>query len=698
MRACAGCAAPRSAASAAARLTPAAITGPARRGDTTTCTITSGCAASATHATTRTAGGGRRAPTRRPYTYHHGGRDHEGEGEPDRGGARGRRRGAGRGAGEAGPGVQAGAEGQSTAPGLRAERRPGGRGQGRRGRAVRGAARGHPGLPRPAEGGGPVSVVSRPWTYVSLFSGVGGLDLGVKLACPAARCLLYVEGEIFACEVLAKCIEEGRLDDAPIWTDVRSIDYGPWRHQAGGVVAGFPCPPVSVAGRRKGTGDERWLWPQVWRAYRETGARWLFVENVPGLLTANDGDAFNAILTDLAQGGLSAEWLHLQAADVGASHKRDRFWLLAHRADEGRGLRGSTRVPPRRPAGTLECRGGGDVAHREGGRPEGIAGGGGGQGLCRGGHEAAQEPQWQDEGRSGQDVRHVALDGGGGDVADRHGGERDGRANRGVSGAQPYGHDLGRRGGDVADARCERRQQDARGASGHEAADGRARRHGREPDGDHQSERLHPKLADAECDGHEGRQPAGGAEAAVRRRPAERGREAMEHTEGDGRGQGRAEHGVRGGRHAAADCVGSGVGGVGPDADGPVADALRGGGDGPHVGLEPGHVAADALGAGQGPAAGAASGAARPLFAPGPARREWWAAVLQDAPWLAPALSEEEAQCLLRGVAPGTAAQLDFAHRVDRLRALGNLAQPLCSATSFSLLHKRLTGLWPWES
>ncbi|OHD19774.1 MAG: hypothetical protein A2Y38_22340 [Spirochaetes bacterium GWB1_59_5] len=175
---------------------------------------------------------------------------------------------------------------------------------------------------------------------VSLFSGIGGLDLGVRAGLGgASRTVLYVEREAFPAAVLAAQMEVGALDAAPIWTDVAAFDYGPYRGRVCGVVAGFPCPPVSVAGKRKGTVDARWLWPECVRALRETDADWGFFENVGGLLSANDGAAFGNILRDLAALGFDAEWIALRAFDVGAPHRRERVFVLAHRAGRGCGRR-----------------------------------------------------------------------------------------------------------------------------------------------------------------------------------------------------------------------------------------------------------------------------------------------------------------------------------------------------------------------
>lgn len=120
-------------------------------------------------------------------------------------------------------------------------------------------------------------------------------------------------------------MEEGALAKAPIWTDLRSFPTARLRGFVEVVTAGFPCQPVSVAGKRHGEDDERWLWDDVWRVVREVGARYLFVENVPGLLSKG----FATIVGDLAAGGWIAEWDCVPAAAVGAPHRRDRVFLLA---------------------------------------------------------------------------------------------------------------------------------------------------------------------------------------------------------------------------------------------------------------------------------------------------------------------------------------------------------------------------------
>ena len=160
--------------------------------------------------------------------------------------------------------------------------------------------------------------------YISLCSGIGGLDLGVKAAFPNARCVCYVERESFAASVLVARMEDSSLDKAPVWSDLTTFDCAPWRGSVDFVVAGFPCQPVSVAGRRKGEGDERWIWEHVIRVVREVGCRYVFLENVAGLLSMGCG----RVLGDLAQSGFDAEYMCIQASDVGAPHKRSRWFCL----------------------------------------------------------------------------------------------------------------------------------------------------------------------------------------------------------------------------------------------------------------------------------------------------------------------------------------------------------------------------------
>ena len=102
------------------------------------------------------------------------------------------------------------------------------------------------------------------------------------------------------------------------------------------ICGGFPCQPVSHAGRRKGKADDRWLWPEFYRIIREVRPRWALIENVRGLLSADAGRIFAGILRDLAQAGYDADWDIVSAASVGAPHLRERVFVVAHTERRGR--------------------------------------------------------------------------------------------------------------------------------------------------------------------------------------------------------------------------------------------------------------------------------------------------------------------------------------------------------------------------
>ena len=102
------------------------------------------------------------------------------------------------------------------------------------------------------------------FNVLSVCSGTGGLDLGLRLAVPCARTVCYLEREAYAAAVLAARMEEEALDAAPIWTDLRTFDGKPWRGVVDCVLGGYPCQPFSFAGKRAGENDERHLWPDDW--------------------------------------------------------------------------------------------------------------------------------------------------------------------------------------------------------------------------------------------------------------------------------------------------------------------------------------------------------------------------------------------------------------------------------------------------
>jgi DNA (cytosine-5)-methyltransferase 1 len=160
---------------------------------------------------------------------------------------------------------------------------------------------------------------------LALFAGAGGGILGGKLL--GWRTVCAVEWEPYAASVLAQRQNDGLLSPFPIWDDVRTFDGRPWRGLVDVVSGGFPCQDISVAGKGAGiTGERSGMWTHMARIVGEVRPRFVFVENSPALLTRGLG----VVLGDLAALGYDCRWTVLGAADVGAPHQRDRFWLVAH--------------------------------------------------------------------------------------------------------------------------------------------------------------------------------------------------------------------------------------------------------------------------------------------------------------------------------------------------------------------------------
>ena len=208
-------------------------------------------------------------------------------------------------------------------------------------------------------------------TYISLYTGGGGLDLGFRLANPDAVPLLYVERELPAAALVVDHIEAGLLDAAPVWADTGTLDCKPFADKVDWIIGGFPCQPFSVAGKQRGTEDQRWLWEHIRRLAVEIRPRYLFLENTPGLLVHS---GIGTILGDLSEIGFDAEWTSVRASDVGAPHRRERVFLLAYsdssRSTSNTGDNGEERSvseEERQPeySATVSGRGSSDVAHSD---------------------------------------------------------------------------------------------------------------------------------------------------------------------------------------------------------------------------------------------------------------------------------------------------------------------------------------------
>ena len=161
-------------------------------------------------------------------------------------------------------------------------------------------------------------------TFGSLFAGIGGFDLGLERA--GMKCRWQVEIDAYAGSVLAK-----HWPGVTRWGDVRTFPVGdPADWQVDLICAGVPCQPVSHAGKQKGASDERWMWGEALRVVADLCPRFFVAENPIGLLNHDGGRTFHGILRAFASVGYVCEWHVISASAVGAPHRRERVWLVAH--------------------------------------------------------------------------------------------------------------------------------------------------------------------------------------------------------------------------------------------------------------------------------------------------------------------------------------------------------------------------------
>ena len=168
---------------------------------------------------------------------------------------------------------------------------------------------------------------TRTTNVLSICSGLGGIELGIEAALAGrTRTVCYVENEASAGSLLAARMEDGSLDPAPIWTDLRTFDPEPWRGLVSLVAGGFPCQPHSVAGNKLGEDDPRELSGEVLRIAAGLGYPTLFLENVPGIMRFY----YENIRPRLQGMGYTTQEGLFTAAETGAPHRRQRLFILAH--------------------------------------------------------------------------------------------------------------------------------------------------------------------------------------------------------------------------------------------------------------------------------------------------------------------------------------------------------------------------------
>lgn len=174
-------------------------------------------------------------------------------------------------------------------------------------------------------------------TYISLYSGGGGLDIGFRMAVPEARAVCYVEHEASAAALLVDHMQAGLLDDAPCWTDALTFNSRPWRGRVDWLIGGPPCQPFSAAGKLLGADDPRNMWPVTLRMVAEIQPVGCFFENVPSADSL--WYVYENVIPGLSALGYTVEAGIFSALEVGAPHQRERIFILAHDFNRRRGER-----------------------------------------------------------------------------------------------------------------------------------------------------------------------------------------------------------------------------------------------------------------------------------------------------------------------------------------------------------------------
>lgn len=192
---------------------------------------------------------------------------------------------------------------------------------------------------------------------LSLFAGIGGIDLGLHWT-GGFETVGWCEREPFCRRVM-----EHHWPGLWNHDDITTLDPDDAVRGCGGIdliCGGAPCQPVSTAGKRRGADDARWLWPDMARVIRGVRPRWVLAENVPGLRSLGA----DAVLGDLEAAGYACWPVVVGAGDVGAPHRRKRVFIVAHRDERGR-IQGAE---VQRPRTTKPDDGGAAMAHGNGPR------------------------------------------------------------------------------------------------------------------------------------------------------------------------------------------------------------------------------------------------------------------------------------------------------------------------------------------
>ena len=166
--------------------------------------------------------------------------------------------------------------------------------------------------------------------HLDLFSGIGGFSLGLENA-GLVKTVAFCDFDKYCQQVLQK-----NFPGVPVYGDVKELNYD--KLKADGInkidiiTGGYPCQPFSVAGRKKGEEDPRHVWPEMFRLIRELKPSWVIGENVGNHVKLG----LDTVLSNLESEGYSARTFSISASSIGANHKRERVWIVAHSERLGR--------------------------------------------------------------------------------------------------------------------------------------------------------------------------------------------------------------------------------------------------------------------------------------------------------------------------------------------------------------------------
>jgi DNA (cytosine-5)-methyltransferase 1 len=172
----------------------------------------------------------------------------------------------------------------------------------------------------------PPGLLSVALTHLSLFTGLGGFEVGMRLAGVDYRTVGYCEIDRYCQEIIKARIRDGQLDDAPIWPDIRTIPCDEYQGLVDVITGGFPCQDISNAGRGAGLdGEQSGLWWEMLRVIGDIRPRYVILENVAAIYVWG----VDRVLGSLAAIGYDCEWHLVSAEAAGAPHLRKRWWCLA---------------------------------------------------------------------------------------------------------------------------------------------------------------------------------------------------------------------------------------------------------------------------------------------------------------------------------------------------------------------------------